>query len=367
MNEYTKKFIEQEYEIIEFLSADEKTALVRESSTGGIYVKKIVGKGAAHIYKRLVGLQISGLPTVYKVKNDYVIMEYVNGISLNNKLSRDGVMSIQEAKSHMITLCNGVKALHAFGIIHRDITASNIIIGHHGCYLIDLGIAREKKVYKGADTHILGTVGYAAPEQFGFTQTDERTDIYALGVVFNYMLTNAFPSEKLYSGKERSIIQKCIEIDGNKRYKSVKRLKNALMNGQNIRRDVFVALSGALFTCIIIATLSYLIPLQNNSANNAAPAGAARNTPAAATVSTTPLPSSGRKLTLEKFNSITLGMRYEDVLNLIGDKPASESTMELFGTKTLTCSWWGQGSIGANAIIQFRDGAVTSKSQSGLK
>ena len=81
MNEYTKKFIEQEYEIIEFLSADEKTALVRESSTGGIYVKKIVGKGAAYIYKRLVGLQISGLPTVYKVKNDYVIMEYVNGIS----------------------------------------------------------------------------------------------------------------------------------------------------------------------------------------------------------------------------------------------------------------------------------------------
>ena len=181
------------------------------------------------------------------------------------------------------------------------------------------------------------------------------------------MLTNAFPSEKLYSGKERSIIQKCIEIDGNKRYKSVKRLKNALMNGQNTRRDVFVALSGALFTCIVIATLSYLIPLQNNSANNAAPAGAAGNTPAAATVSTTPLPSSGRKLTLEKFNSITLGMRYEDVLNLIGDKPASESTMELFGTKTLTCSWWGQGSIGANAIIQFRDGAVTSKSQSGLK
>ena len=67
------------------------------------------------------------------------------------------------------------------------------------------------------------------------------------------------------------------------------------------------------------------------------------------------------------YEQIDTGMRYEDVIAIIGAKPSSESTMDLMGATTVMCSWWGEGDIGANAMIYFQDGVVSSKSQAGLK
>ena len=63
--------------------------------------------------------------------------------------------------------------------------------------MIDFGIARSYQQEKTADTVIMGTVGYAAPEQFGFSQTNERTDMYAFGILINVMLTGKLPTEYL--------------------------------------------------------------------------------------------------------------------------------------------------------------------------
>ena len=79
-------------------------------------------------------------------------------------------------------LLAGLAVLHENGIVHRDIKPSNIIIKNDGqAVLIDFSIARPYSESRSADTELLGTIGYAAPEQYGFSQSDFRTDIYALG------------------------------------------------------------------------------------------------------------------------------------------------------------------------------------------
>lgn len=92
-------------------------------------------------------------------------------------------------------LCQALAPLHRENIVHRDIKPENIVLGADSqVYLIDFGIARFEKAGRSADTTLLGTHGYAAPEQFGFCQSDARADIYSLGVVLNQVVTGAFPN-----------------------------------------------------------------------------------------------------------------------------------------------------------------------------
>ena len=80
------------------------------------------------------------------------------------------------------------------------------------------------------DTHILGTKGYAPPEQFGFEQTDCRSDIYSVGVMLNVLTTGKHIKEELNEGKLKGIIKKCTNISPDNRYSNVKELKKALEN-----------------------------------------------------------------------------------------------------------------------------------------
>ena len=125
-----------------------------------------------------------------------------------------------------VKICDGLTVLHKNGIIHRDITAKNIIIGVDGnVKIVDYGISRIIKDSQGTDTEILGTVGYAPPEQFGFLQTDIRTDIYSVGVLMNYMLTGAFSKEVKYNGKMKNVLNICLNLRPEKRYSSTENLK----------------------------------------------------------------------------------------------------------------------------------------------
>jgi serine/threonine protein kinase len=94
----------------------------------------------------------------------------------------------------MHQLCECLDSLHKLNppIIHRDIKPENIIYHNNKVTLLDFGIARFLDSKKSKDTLILGSVGYAAPEQFGFQQSNPQTDIYALGKLMNYLL-NGFP------------------------------------------------------------------------------------------------------------------------------------------------------------------------------
>ena len=93
--------------------------------------------------------------------------------------------------------------------------------------LIDFSIARKKNT-KNHDTTVMGTVGYASPEQLGITQSDIRTDIYAMGVLMNIMMTGKHPSEFSANGRAKKIIRKCTDIVPSARYQTAKQLAEAL-------------------------------------------------------------------------------------------------------------------------------------------
>ena len=129
----------------------------------------------------------------------------------------------------MYGVCNAVETLHSLGIIHRDIKPENVMIDTKGkVKLIDLNASRQYEEHKTSDTVILGTLGYASPEQLGLSQSDTRTDIYALGVLLNVMLTGEHPSRKLTDGKAKKIVLKCTQIDPNSRFSTVEKLAQAL-------------------------------------------------------------------------------------------------------------------------------------------
>ncbi len=156
-----------------------------------------------------------------------VLEEYVQGDPLSEVLQ--GVrMTPAEARKIALQLCRALWTLHSLGGIHRDVKPENVLLRGDQAVLIDFDAARVFKKDGGSDTQVLGTTGYAAPEQYGIAQTDGRADIYALGVLLNVMLTGRHPSRELAEGKLGRIVQKCTMVNPKKRYKNVLHLMEAL-------------------------------------------------------------------------------------------------------------------------------------------
>lgn len=112
-------------------------------------------------------------------------------------MEEHGVLSEENAAFVIRSLCDILHKLHGNlpPIIHRDIKPSNIIFSSDGVVkLIDFNAARELRAEQNEDTRLMGTRRFAAPEQYGFGQSDPRTDIYALGITFYYMLTGDYPT-----------------------------------------------------------------------------------------------------------------------------------------------------------------------------
>ena len=97
-----------------------------------------------------------------------------------------------------------------------------------GVVFINPLFAARKISSAGKDTVVMGTVGYASPEQLGVAQSDARTDIYAVGVLLNVMITGKHPSEKLAKGKAGRIVRKCTSVNPDERYQTAEKLANAL-------------------------------------------------------------------------------------------------------------------------------------------
>ena len=144
------------------------------------------------------------------------------------EMLEDGLFTPSEAREILRQLCQALWTLHGMNIVHRDIKPENIMLEGKRAVLIDFDAARCYKSGCGTDTQVLGTTGYASPEQYGFSQTDGRTDIYALGVVLNIMLTGQHPSSKLAPGRLGRIVQHCTMMAPEKRYQSVRHLLRAL-------------------------------------------------------------------------------------------------------------------------------------------
>lgn len=185
----------------------------------------------------------------------YVIMDYVEGESLDKQLKEYGPQPENVVISWAIQLCDALGYLHNQRppIIYRDMKPANIMLKPEGnLKLIDFGIAREYKEYNLADTIVLGTRGYAPPEQHGARQTDGRSDIYALGMTMHHLLTGVDPrpadylyipvrqwNQELSEGIEE-IINKCTALDPEDRYQNCDELMYDLQHpeqiGQGIRK-----------------------------------------------------------------------------------------------------------------------------------
>lgn len=220
-------------EYIEISAFNENTALVQKDTA--IYVKKRVPKELAYIYKILLNnwhKNISDIIEVFEYEDCAIIIEeYINGETLQEILAEQKTLDEAETKNIIGQVCDGLIFLHNHNIIHRDINPNNIMITKDNAVkIIDFDISRSVKKGAKSDTVVLGTVGYAAPEQFGFSQSGTRTDLYAVGVLANVMLTGEMPNVSLYRGKLGRIIKKATYVDASVRYRSIVEFKHAFTN-----------------------------------------------------------------------------------------------------------------------------------------
>lgn len=226
------------YREVEKLNERADISLVRHVESGQLFIQKILPASSASVYRKLMEMKVDGIPEVFHVVEDddsvIIIEELINGITVHEYLESNGPFPPEQAVNIIYSLCRILKNFHNAKppIIHRDIKPSNVIIdADNHVTLIDFDASKIYDKNKSRDTILMGTAAFAAPEQFGYSQSDARTDIYALGVLLNVMLTGLIPSEKLYDGYCTGVIRKCIAMDPNDRYSSVdilmKHLKSA--------------------------------------------------------------------------------------------------------------------------------------------
>lgn len=179
------------------------TELVTIDGVGPFVRKKIRQELARrNVWSALTECSSPRLPHVeatYELPEHFVVVyDFVPGRSLSKVIETDGPLTLEEATSLGIELCEAAEELHRHGIVHRDISPNNIVVAANGAHLIDLGIARMRVEGASKDTTSLGTWGFASPEQYGFAQTDARSDVYSIGRVLGFALTGVRPDDEAY-------------------------------------------------------------------------------------------------------------------------------------------------------------------------
>ncbi|MBQ6885629.1 MAG: serine/threonine protein kinase [Clostridia bacterium] len=182
-------------------------------------------------YEELYSINCANLPLIYDIINlddgQIVLEEFIEGVTIA-EVMEGGKYRYTGTRKVLRSICNALTVLHERGIVHRDIKPENVMIAKDGrVVLIDFNAARQIS-NASKDTVIMGTVGYASPEQLGVTQSDARTDIYALGVLLNVMITGKHPSEKLAKGKAGRIVRKCTSVNPDERYQTAEKLAHVL-------------------------------------------------------------------------------------------------------------------------------------------
>lgn len=231
-----------------------KTWAIKEVRKDGVLDFEAVKQGLIVETDMLKKLKHTNLPSIIDViENEdtfLIVMDYIEGNSLSKALEEYGAQPQEYVIEWAKQLCDVLGYLHSRepAIIYRDMKPANVMLKPDGnLTLIDFGTAREFKEKNLADTICLGTIGYAAPEQFGgMGQTDARTDIYCLGATLYHLVTGRNPSEPPYeikpireinpslsSGLER-IIQKCTQRNPEDRYQSTSELMYDLHHYEEI-------------------------------------------------------------------------------------------------------------------------------------
>ena len=223
------------YRELTVLDEKKNIVLVQDIRNSELCVKKTLDIYSRDVYEQLASVRIEGVPAVKECVADdgklIVVEEYVQGRSLKQVLDEHGLLNEEQAYEIAVQLVDILVRLHQLepAIVHRDIKPSNIIIEKNGhVNLIDFNAARHVNADKNEDTRMLGTVYFAAPEQFGFGQSDERTDIYGLGATINYIMTGDKPGAGIAECIFSDILKKCLMVDAKDRYQSAEELRGVL-------------------------------------------------------------------------------------------------------------------------------------------
>lgn len=261
-------------EIVSTISQNEKTQvyLAMNSKKEFVILKIIQGEDRRQLYSRIQEISSKYFPQIfeieYKDSNTLVLEEYISG-SLLDKVLSDNI-SKKHAIRYMEELIEAVSAIHSLNppIIHRDIKPENIIITNdNSLKLLDFDAVREyREEEKNQDTRILGTRGYAAPEQYGFSQTDERSDIYSIGIVCRE-IANKTDLKKSVRKELDKVLDQASMFDPQKRYKDTKSLLKALHKAINAPiRKIAVLSTAFLLTIILFVAVLFVLNKEANTA-----------------------------------------------------------------------------------------------------
>ena len=258
MSSRVAKYIKDEFSPIQTIKDNEHGSVVLASNSTGelVIIKQIhqVGLPLRRLKEIAHPLWPQILFTAEETGVTWVVEEYVSGNTLAALLETGKIFTTAEAREFMLQILDGMVAFHQAGIVHRDIKPSNIILqGGTHVRLIDFGVSRLMHAEDKPDTQAFGTSGYAPPEQYGFGQTDARSDIYALGVTIKELLG------KDYHGGLMPILDKCVALDPQNRYQSAEQLRTAL-----IRQPYYRKLRiGAIFLLACVIVGCFLLPWQS--------------------------------------------------------------------------------------------------------
>ena len=221
-----------EYDTLRVLKQSPRgtVSVVRHKKSGTRYISRRYS-GSGEVYRRLLPVLCPHLPQIMEAAEQdgqtAVLEEYVQGDTLA-ELLMGARLTEREARQVTMQLCQALHVLHSMGAVHRDVKPENVILRGSDAVLIDFDAARIYKVASESDTQVLGTTGFAAPEQYGIFQSDERADIFSLGVLLNIMLTGKHPSREMPAGKMGRIVRKCTMTAPEQRYQSARALMEVL-------------------------------------------------------------------------------------------------------------------------------------------
>lgn len=236
-------------------SAISQIFVVREYTTKELYTLKAINKNTEFCWdldamKNIDHPKIAHVIDVQTTeKYIYMLKEYINGLTLEEYAKKIGLLSEETVLEIAMELCEILGYFHSLKpspIIYRDLKPANLIITESGeIRLIDLDSVRQYKKDSKKDTFYIGTEGFASPEQFGFSQTDNRTDIYTLGTTLYYLITGKRPENDKFrlislrnlrrdiSDSLIRIIEKCTAFNPENRYQSIDELKDDLLKLNN--------------------------------------------------------------------------------------------------------------------------------------
>ena len=263
---YPEEFL-KEYEPFECFAYSEgyETLLVKHRTTGLFYVAKCYRKDAAAARvpegALLKTLSHPGLPRfVEECENgDYlcIVREYVEGTPLDRYVAQRKP-SQEKAVELAVSLCGILTYLHEQTppVIHRDIKPKNLIMDHHGeLWLIDFGISRVFDPNKAEDTVSCGTKNFSAPEQYGYAQTDARSDVFSLGILIGWLFTGECSRDLILSGitnrRLGRIVEKCTSFAPKDRYPTAAKVRADLLALDGRRQKRAIMWSCAILACLL--------------------------------------------------------------------------------------------------------------------